>query len=110
MAPLLARHAAGASGVRTAARASGARWTCASGASGRMSRRLVAPSSLHCTDLPRPCWVAGIPLGISGVSVYFPLRLSLAPGCASERPDAAVFMDPCECGSPMDLVGLAKRV
>ncbi|KAG9438807.1 hypothetical protein H6P81_021212 [Aristolochia fimbriata] len=28
----------------------------------RMSRRLVAPSSLHCTDLPRPCWVAGIPL------------------------------------------------
>ncbi|KAG9438339.1 hypothetical protein H6P81_021711 [Aristolochia fimbriata] len=43
--------------------ASGARWTCASGASGRMSRRLVAPSSpFFATDLQRPCWVAGIPL------------------------------------------------
>ncbi|KAG9438686.1 hypothetical protein H6P81_021375 [Aristolochia fimbriata] len=46
-----------ASGVRIAGAAAsgGARWTCASGASGSMSRR--PPSSpaflLHCTDLPR---------------------------------------------------------
>ncbi|KAG9444620.1 hypothetical protein H6P81_015960 [Aristolochia fimbriata] len=52
----------GASGVRIGGVASGACWTCAGGASGRMSRRVVARSSLHCTDLPRPCWVAGIPL------------------------------------------------
>ncbi|KAG9438646.1 hypothetical protein H6P81_021422 [Aristolochia fimbriata] len=59
------------------------------------------------TRRPDPCRVR-VRAAQSGVSVYFPLRLSLPPGCARKRPDAAVFMDPCECGSPMDLVGLAK--
>ncbi|KAG9444703.1 hypothetical protein H6P81_016043 [Aristolochia fimbriata] len=87
-----------------------------SGAFRQMSRRLVAPSSLHQTDLPLPCWVAGIPPGA------FPLKPSAGPAVAAgtggrnqgpafflplsltagvlERRTTKVFMDPCECGSP----------
>ncbi|KAG9444617.1 hypothetical protein H6P81_015957 [Aristolochia fimbriata] len=58
---LLASPCTGGASASGQRRASGACWTCAGGASGHMSRRVVVRSSLHCTDLPRPCWVAGIP-------------------------------------------------
>ncbi|KAG9444693.1 hypothetical protein H6P81_016033 [Aristolochia fimbriata] len=105
--------------------ASGARWTCASGASGRMSRRLVVRSSLRCSDLPRPSWVAGIPRPFetrrrtrvvrvrgraqSGIRVYFPPRQRVTPSVLG-TPDARMFMDPCECGSPGGLGWIRKRV
>ncbi|KAG9444637.1 hypothetical protein H6P81_015977 [Aristolochia fimbriata] len=109
------RHAGGASASRTAAHAQWCTLDIAlSGASGRMSRSLVvAVFPSFATDLPRPCWVAGIPWCTGGrnrASAFSPPGVVSRPGVL-ERPDATkCSWTHVNAAVPVDLVGFAKRV